>query len=114
LTIRKKYYSSNHAHIATSLANIDLVHHRQGKYDEALVLLREALIIQEKYYNYFHVDIIETLSNMGFILSNQKKYEEARNCQQRAMSIYKNYYQSDHVLTIFLIFFIKKKNMKKL
>ena len=31
LTIRKKYYSSNHAHIATSLENIGLIHYRTTK-----------------------------------------------------------------------------------
>ena len=40
LTIRNKYYSSSHAHIANSLTSIGLIHDQRTKYDEALSFLQ--------------------------------------------------------------------------
>jgi Tfp pilus assembly protein PilF len=48
LTFQKKYYTSSHAHIATSLGNIGLIHYRKQKNDEALIFYRQALETREE------------------------------------------------------------------
>ena len=48
LTIQKRYYSSDHMHIAASLENIGLFHYQREKYEEALILIQHALTIREK------------------------------------------------------------------
>jgi tetratricopeptide (TPR) repeat protein len=97
LIILKKYYSSNHIHIATSLVNIGRILQIRLKDDEAFVFFQQALSIRVKYYNYLHVDIATSLSSIAYNLTRRKKYDEALAYHQRAMSIYKQYYPSGHV-----------------
>ncbi|CAF1438883.1 unnamed protein product, partial [Adineta steineri] len=89
---------------AVILSAICKVLYSQGKYDQVLEFLQQALEIREKYYEHFHVDIAISLDNISDILIDQTKYDQALEYQKRAMSICREYYQSNHTYMALLLY----------
>ncbi|CAF1387960.1 unnamed protein product [Adineta steineri] len=89
---------------AVILSAICKVLYSQGKYDQVLEFLQQALEIREKYYEHFHVDIAISLDNISDILIDQTKYDQALEYQKRAMSICREYYQSNHTYIALLLY----------
>ncbi|CAF3036107.1 unnamed protein product [Rotaria sp. Silwood2] len=97
LQIRRKYYSSDHPHIANSLRNIGDIFHKKDRYDEAFVYFQEAFTILEKYYKSFHPDIAKCMSSIGYYFREQRNNDKSLESHQRSLTIYEKCYPTDHV-----------------
>jgi tetratricopeptide (TPR) repeat protein len=77
----------DHPKVTMFLNNMAEIYESQGKYDEAELLYRRALIIDEKALGPCHPSIAGSLDNLAMLHHCQSKYEEAEKLYRRALSI---------------------------
>ena len=64
-----------------------IVYQRQGRYDEALKELKEALRIRRAALGDDHPDVAATRNNMGVVYRSQGRYDEALKEYEEALRI---------------------------
>ena len=72
--------------LATSLKNLALLYHDQGKYAESESLNQRALAIYEETLGPEHPNVATSLNNLALIYYDQGKYAEAEPLYQRDLA----------------------------
>ena len=65
--ISKKIFGENHADIATSCNNLDLVYNSLGEYNLAKELHENALMIRKKIFGENHADVVTSCNNLASV-----------------------------------------------
>ena len=81
-------FGPEHTRLATSLNNLALLYHFQGKYAEAEPLYERALAIDEKTLGPGNPDLATDLINMALNYDAQGRYGEAEPFYERALAVY--------------------------
>jgi tetratricopeptide (TPR) repeat protein len=76
-----------HLAVTTSLNNLALLYHNQGKYAQAEPLYQRALAIREKALGPGHPDVADTLENYAGLLRKIGRHAEADKMEARAQAI---------------------------
>lgn len=77
LATQEQELGPNHPNTATSLNNLALLYHTQGKYTQAEPLYQRALAICEHELGPNHPDTATSLNNLAALYRNQGKYTQA-------------------------------------
>jgi tetratricopeptide (TPR) repeat protein len=80
--------------------NIAYMLHKQGKYDEALVIYGEVLNIQERVLGAEHPSTLTTRHNMAYALDRQGKYDEALVIHREVLNIHERVLGAEHPETL--------------
>jgi len=99
LEIRKEVLGADHPSTATSLNNLALLYHNQGRYKEAEPLYKRAIEICEKALGANQPDTANSLNNLALLCYNQGRYEEAEPLNKRAIEIFEKVLGTNHPST---------------
>ena len=83
-------------HIATSLSDLALLYHKQGKYKEAEPLHLQALELNKKLLGAEHPYIATNLNNLAGIYHKQGKYQKAEPLYLQALEMRKKLLGAEH------------------
>ena len=75
--------------LPAAINNLGALYQRQGRYDEAAPLHRQALELREKILGQEHPDVAQSLNNLATVYVEQRRYAEAVPLYERAISIWK-------------------------
>lgn len=81
--------SEQHPTRANILASFAGLESREGDYEGAVRMAREALEIQEKVFGTEHPNIAVTLNGLGTSLQSLERYEEAKRALQRSVDMHR-------------------------
>ena len=81
------FKSTDNEDYARQLNDLALVYKSQGKYDEAIELYEEALLIAEKTIGKEHPDYAVSLNNLALVYKSQGRYDEAIELFKQALLI---------------------------
>jgi len=73
--------------LATSLNNLAVLYHQQGKYAEAEPLNKRALAIRKRVLGPAHPAVANSLNNLAALYHQQGKYDEAEPLYKRSLAI---------------------------
>ena len=96
LRLFRKTLGSDSQDALTSLSNLGLVLHHQGKYEEAEAMHLQALAGYEKVLGPEHPDTLTSINNLGIALFQLGKYEEAEAVHRRALAGKEKVLGADH------------------
>jgi len=82
--------------LATSLNNLALLYHNQGKYSEAEPLYLDALEMKRRLFTGDHPDVATSLNNLASLYHKQGKYSEAEPLYLDALEMTKRLFTGDH------------------
>jgi tetratricopeptide (TPR) repeat protein len=82
--------------LATSLNNLALLYHNQGRYSEAEPLYLDALKMRRRLFTNDHPDVASSLNNLALLYHNQGKYSEAELLYLEALEMTKRLFTGDH------------------
>ena len=71
--------------------------YRQGTYDQAVIIARQALSIAEKTLGPDHLDVALSLNNLAFLYGTQGQYARAEPLHKRSLAISEKALGPDHV-----------------
>ena len=71
------------------LNNLATVYNSQGRYDEAIELYKQALLIGEKTIGKEHPDYAIDLNNLANVFESQGKFDEALQLYEQSLNIFK-------------------------
>ena len=84
---------------AVRLNDLANVYNSQGKYEEAIELFKEALLIDEKTIGKEHPDYATRLNNLANVYGSQGKYQEALDLYEQALKIDEKTLPENHPFT---------------
>jgi tetratricopeptide (TPR) repeat protein len=87
LTLAEK--AANHSSVATTLNNLAELCRLQGKYDQAELLYKRALLYLEQTLGPEHPYVATVLENLTILYCDQGKYNQAEPLYQRTLLLYK-------------------------
>ncbi|MBS1992217.1 MAG: tetratricopeptide repeat protein [Cyanobacteria bacterium SZAS LIN-3] len=82
--IYEKLYGAEHLSVATSLANIGMLYHMQGRFSDAEQAYKRGVDIRTKRQGANHPDTLKLLQNYANLLRDLKRDEEANHLQALA------------------------------
>ncbi|MFN5891034.1 MAG: tetratricopeptide repeat protein, partial [Dolichospermum sp.] len=82
--------------LATSLNNLALLYHNQGKYSEAEPLYLDALEMKRRLFTGDHPNVATSLNNLASLYHKQGKYSEAEPLYLDALEMTKRLFTGDH------------------
>ncbi len=82
--------------LATSLNNLALLYHNQGKYSEAEPLYLDALEMTKRLFTSDHPNIATSLNNLASFYYSQGKYSEAEPLYLDALEMKRRLFTGDH------------------
>ncbi|KAH1890714.1 hypothetical protein KXW12_005816 [Aspergillus fumigatus] len=92
----KKVFSSKHPDTLTSISNLGIVLARQGKYEEAEAMHRQALQGYEKVLGSEHPSTLTTMHNLAFNLKQLGKVSDALSLLKKCAHLRNKVLGSDH------------------
>jgi len=87
LMMAEKLFGPEHPFTVTSLENLSLVYHGQGKYEQAARLNERSLAVREKILGGGHPDVATSLNNLAGVYDDQGRYSDAEPLYKRALDI---------------------------
>lgn len=84
---------------ADLLANLALLSHKRGNYDDAEDLHRKELLIREDYLGPEHPKVATSLNNLALLCRDQGKYAEAQKLWERSLAIVETAFGPEHPKT---------------
>ena len=84
------------ANFGTSLNNLALLYHAQGRYPDAEALFKRSLTIQEKAVGPDHLYVANSLSGLAILYQTEGRYADAEPLFKRALEIQEKVLGSDH------------------
>jgi tetratricopeptide (TPR) repeat protein len=84
--------------LAAALGSLGTLYHIQGKYEEAGVILRDALTILRRISNENHESVEEAVlfNQLGHTMQMQGKHAEAAEHYEKALTIFRDIFGSEH------------------
>ena len=82
--------------IASSLNNLAMLHHKQGRYAEAEPLYQRSLAIKQKALGTEHPRVATSLNNLAMLYKKQGRYAEAEPLYRRSLSIRQKALGTEH------------------
>ena len=89
--------------LATTLNNLAVLYHTQGKYSDAEPLYRRALAIREKSLGPKHPDVATSLNNLAEVHRIQGKYADAEPLYRRSLAILEESLGPEHPIVARLL-----------
>jgi tetratricopeptide (TPR) repeat protein len=95
--INEKTFGVDHTNSAFILANLGATYLLQGKYDEAISLLRQPIILENKSFRVDHIHTADMFYTVGLAYVEQRKYDVVVIHFERALSIKDKAYGPEHI-----------------
>jgi len=76
----------DHPNTLTTVSNLATELQAQGKFDQAEMMNRSALLGREKIRGKFHPETMTSVNNLASVLCDQEKYEEAEELNRRVLA----------------------------
>ena len=86
LSISKKIYGEQHAHVATSYYSLGSVHHDLGQYNEAKEYLEKGLVIWTKIYGEQHSYVAISYHSLGLVYRDLGQYNKAKEYFEKGLT----------------------------
>ncbi len=86
----------HHPNTCASLTLLADAHTRQGRYDQAKVLLEEALEVDQKIGKKWSQERAQTLSQLGLMMMKQERLTEAEDYYRQALQVLERIFPNDH------------------
>ena len=96
LTIRKKIFGEDHAHVATSYNNLASVYNSLGEYNQAKELYEKALTIRKKIFGEDHADVATSYNDLAIVYNSLGENSQAKKLHEKALMINKKIFGEDH------------------
>lgn len=84
------------AEFADLLANLALLNHKQGRFEDSEELHRKELMIRENEFGPDHPKVATSLNNLALLFRDLGRYDEARALWQRSLAIVEKAFGPDH------------------
>src|SRR5438309_6583898 len=85
-----------HREVATSLNNVAVVLHLQGKLGEAETMYGQALAMRRRLEGNEHLQVANSLNNLAAVLRDQGKLADAESMQREALAIERKLLGNEH------------------
>ena len=95
LSIAREVFK-NHPNTCANLTLLADAHTRQGRYDQAKVLLEEALEVDRKLGKKWSQERAQTLSQLGLMMMRQERRTEAEGYYRQALQVLERIFPTDH------------------
>ncbi|HAB18814.1 MAG TPA: hypothetical protein DCE44_20535 [Verrucomicrobiales bacterium] len=95
LSIAREVFK-HHPNTCASLTLLAAAHTRQGRYDQAKVLLEEALEVDQKIGKKWSQERAQTLSQLGLMMMRQERLTEAEDYYRQALQVLERIFPNDH------------------
>ncbi len=82
--------------LATSLNNLALLYHSQGRYEQAEPLFVQALELCQRLLGEDHPHVASSLNNLALLYKSQGRYTEAELLQMQALELWQRLLGEDH------------------
>ena len=89
-----------HPNALVSMNNLAIVLSKQGKYEQAEEMHRQALGLRETVLGKEHPDALRSMNNLAAVLSNQGKYEQAEEVHRQALGLRETVLGKEHPDTL--------------
>src|SRR3990172_10615101 len=89
-----EHFGPHDSRLTSTLNNLAVLYHTQGKYSEAEPLYRRALAILEETLGATHPSVGQGLNNLAEMLRAQGKHAEAERLHRRALAILEKVFRS--------------------
>ncbi len=103
LEARERVLGRNHPDTLTSVNNLAILYHKQGRYSEAEPLLVRALETSERVLGQDHPDTLTSINNLAVLYEAQGRYSEAEPLYLRALQSSERILGQDHLQTLLSI-----------
>jgi tetratricopeptide (TPR) repeat protein len=84
---------------ADYMANLAVLHHKQGKYADAEDLHQRALLIRERSFGCEHPKVASSLNNLAMLYRDQGRISEAQKLWERSLAIVQKVFGPEHPKT---------------